>query len=264
MEREDAKSLIERYGGKVTGNVSKRTTYLVMGRDGGAAKTDKAEGFGTKILDEDGLLELIRCSPGKKSKYLIAAEAENKGFKSRTPDTEALSRTPKQSPKPRPSKPGSASGRGVRVGDSVTPPARGTGSGVKRGLDLGGKSQSSSSSATPSLPSFAGEDFSLLWVDKYRPQNLKAVIGQQGDQSQANKLLRWLKNWHTHHAVGGAKPAGRGFGKFSSTKDNGSSFKAALLSGPPGVGKTTTAALVCQELGYSYVEMNASCLSVCV
>ncbi|XP_052365371.1 LOW QUALITY PROTEIN: replication factor C subunit 1 [Oncorhynchus keta] len=264
MEREDAKCLIERYGGKVTGSISKRTTYLVMGRDGGAAKTEKAEGFGTKILDEDGLLELIRSTPGKKSKYLIAAEAENKGFKSRTPDTKTTSRIPKQSPKtrsmtPSPSKPGSASGQGVRVGDSVTLPGRGTGSGVKRGLDLGGKSQSSSSSATVSLPSFAGEDFSLLWVDKYRPQNLKAVIGQQGDQSQANKLLRWLKNWHTHHAVGGAKPAGRGFGKFTSTKDNGSSFKAALLSGPPGVGKTTTAALVCEELGYSYVEMNASC-----
>ncbi|XP_055772510.1 replication factor C subunit 1-like, partial [Salvelinus fontinalis] len=264
MEREDAKSLIERYGGKVTSNVSKRTTYLVMGRDGGAAKTEKAEGFGTKILDEDELLELIRSKPGKKSKYLIAAEAENKGFKSRTPDTKTCPRTPKQSPKtrsktPSPSKPGSASRRGVRVGDSVTPPGRSTGSGVKRGLDLGGKSQSSSSSATPSSPSSAGEDFSLLWVDKYRPQNLKAVIGQQGDQSQANKLLRWLKNWHTHHAVGGAKPAGRGFGKFTSSKDTGSSFKAALLSGPPGVGKTTTAALVCEELGYSYVEMNASC-----
>uniref|UniRef100_A0A8K9WLU3 Replication factor C subunit 1 n=1 Tax=Oncorhynchus mykiss TaxID=8022 RepID=A0A8K9WLU3_ONCMY len=231
MEREDAKSLIERYGGKVTGNISKRTTYLVMGRDGGVAKTEKAEGFGTKILDEDGLLELIRSTPGKKSKYLIAAEAESPKTRSMTPS---------------PSKPGSASGRGVRVGDSVTLPGRGTGSGVKRGLDLGGKSQSSSSSATLSLPSFAGEDFSLLWVDKYRPQNLKAVIGQQGDQSQANKLLRWLKNWHTHHA-------------FTSTKDNGSSFKAALLSGPPGVGKTTTAALVCEELGYSYVEMNASC-----
>lgn len=35
------------------------------------------------------------------------------------------------------------------------------------------------------------------------------------------------------------------FGKLSS-KDDGSSFKAALLSGPPGVGKTTTASLVCQ------------------
>lgn len=32
--------------------------------------------MGTKILDEDGLLELIRTRPGKKSKYEIAAEAE--------------------------------------------------------------------------------------------------------------------------------------------------------------------------------------------
>lgn len=41
MERDDAKSLIERYGGKVTGNVSRKTTYLVLGRDSGASKTEK-------------------------------------------------------------------------------------------------------------------------------------------------------------------------------------------------------------------------------
>lgn len=36
----------------------------------------QAESLGTKILDEDGLLELIRTKPGKKSKYEIAAEAK--------------------------------------------------------------------------------------------------------------------------------------------------------------------------------------------
>ena len=41
MERDDAKTLIERYGGKVTGNVSKKTTYLVQGRDSGASKLEK-------------------------------------------------------------------------------------------------------------------------------------------------------------------------------------------------------------------------------
>ena len=35
-------------------------------------------------------------------------------------------------------------------------------------------------------------------------------------------------------------------------------FKAALLSGPPGVGKTTSASLVCKEAGYSFIEFNAS------
>lgn len=41
LERDDAKSLIERYGGKVTGNVSRKTTYLVLGRDSGVSKTEK-------------------------------------------------------------------------------------------------------------------------------------------------------------------------------------------------------------------------------
>uniref|UniRef100_A0A8D0AAY4 Replication factor C subunit 1 n=1 Tax=Sander lucioperca TaxID=283035 RepID=A0A8D0AAY4_SANLU len=240
MERDDAKSLIERYGGKVTGNISKKTTYLVQGRDSGVSKLEKAESLGTKILDEDGLLELIRTKPGKKSKYEIAAEAET-----RTPPSKTLKSTPKaqkispskgnsRSPHtPSPSKTGLAQGHGARTRDGCTPPGRGSG------------------------PSPTHEDASLLWVDKYRPRSLKTVIGQQGDQSCANKLLRWLQNWYRHHSGGSSKPPAR-FGKFGG-KDDGSGFKAALLSGPPGVGKTTTAALVCEELGFSYVEMNASC-----
>ncbi|NXO26663.1 RFC1 factor, partial [Cisticola juncidis] len=106
-----------------------------------------------------------------------------------------------------------------------------------------------------SLVSEVNEDGTerLLWVDKYKPVSLKAIIGQQGEQSCANKLLRWLRNWHKNTLEDGqAKPSKTG------SKDDGTGFKAALLSGPPGVGKTTTAALVCKELGYSYVELNAS------
>lgn len=43
MERDETKSLIERYGGKVTGNISKKTTYLVQGRDSGVSKLEKVK-----------------------------------------------------------------------------------------------------------------------------------------------------------------------------------------------------------------------------
>ncbi|MEQ2290863.1 hypothetical protein AMECASPLE_007285 [Ameca splendens] len=269
MERDDAKALIERYGGKVTGNISKKTTYLVQGRDSGVSKLEKAESLGTKILDEDGLLELIRTKPGKKSKYEIAAEAESKASKTRSPPSQSSKSTPKaqktspskgnsRSPQtPSPSKTGQAQSRRPRTSGSSTPSGRGCGQTARRELDL--PSSSSSSAAGPSPPSPQGEAATLLWVDKYRPRSLKAVIGQQGDQSCANKLLRWLQNWYKHHSGGLDKPAVARFSKFGGGKDDGSGYKAALLSGPPGVGKTTTAALVCEELGFSYVEMNASC-----
>ncbi|KAF0037435.1 hypothetical protein F2P81_010309 [Scophthalmus maximus] len=264
MERDDAKSLIERYGGKVTGNVSKKTTYMVQGRDSGVSKIEKAESFGTKILDEDALLELIRTKPGKKSKYEIAAEAESKASKTRTPPGQASKSTPKaqkispskgnsRSPHtPSPSKTGLGQGHGSRT----TPSGRGSGHKTRR--ELGLSSSRSPSAPEPSPRSRTAEDASLLWVDKYRPRSLKTVIGQQGDQSCANKLLRWLQSWHKSHSATTPKATAK-FGKFGGGKDDGSSFKAALLSGPPGVGKTTTAALVCEELGFSYVEMNASC-----
>uniref|UniRef100_A0A7N5ZS23 Replication factor C subunit 1 n=1 Tax=Anabas testudineus TaxID=64144 RepID=A0A7N5ZS23_ANATE len=236
MERDDAKSLIERYGGKVTGNVSKKTTYVVQGRDSGVSKLEKAESLGTKILDEDGLLELIRTKPGKKSKYEIAAEAESKASKTRTPP----SQTSKSTPKAQKISPSKGNSRSPHTPSPLS------------------SSASSSSAPGPSSPSTTGDDSSLLWVDKYRPRSLKTVIGQQGDHSCANKLLQWLRNWHKNHSGGASKPPAARFGKFGG-KDDGSGFKAALLSGPPGVGKTTTAALVCEELGFSYVEMNASC-----
>ncbi|XP_041789343.1 replication factor C subunit 1 isoform X2 [Chelmon rostratus] len=267
MERDEAKSLIERYGGKVTGNISKKTTYLVQGRDGGASKLDKAESLGTKILDEDGLLELIRTKPGKKSKYEIAAETESKASTTRTPPSKTSKSTPKaqkvspskgnsRSPHtPSPSKTGLTQGHDARTRGGGTPSGRGSGHSARRELGL----PSSASSSSDPDTSQTGEGSSLLWVDKYRPRSLKTVIGQQGDQSCANKLLRWLQNWHRHHSGGPSKPPVARFSKFGGGKDDGSGYKAALLSGPPGVGKTTTAALVCEELGFSFVEMNASC-----
>ena len=59
MSREDAQARLEALGAKVTGSVSKKTTALIVGRDPGASKSEKAQALGVPTLDENGFLELI-------------------------------------------------------------------------------------------------------------------------------------------------------------------------------------------------------------
>ena len=106
----------------------------------------------------------------------------------------------------------------------------------------------SRSSAKPVKSSDASAiDDALMWVDKYKPKTIKQIIGQQGPNSNVNKLLNWLRNWHTNNrtAEGKARPKPK-ITPWGGGDPTGVSFKAALLSGPPGVGKTTSATLVCK------------------
>ena len=58
LTREEAAALVKSAGGKVTNSVSKKTDYVVAG-DNPGSKLAKAEKFGTEILDEAGLRELV-------------------------------------------------------------------------------------------------------------------------------------------------------------------------------------------------------------
>jgi len=58
LTREEATRLIETAGGKVSGSVSKKTSYVVAGKDAGS-KLDKAKELGVTVIDEDALLRLI-------------------------------------------------------------------------------------------------------------------------------------------------------------------------------------------------------------
>ncbi|HWC49734.1 MAG TPA: NAD-dependent DNA ligase LigA [Solirubrobacterales bacterium] len=58
LTREEAAALVKSAGGKVTSSVSKKTDYVVAG-DNPGSKLAKAEKFGTEILDEAGLRELV-------------------------------------------------------------------------------------------------------------------------------------------------------------------------------------------------------------
>ena len=59
LTRGEAKALIERHGGKVTGSVSRRTSYLVAG-DTPGSKLERAREYGVSMLDEDSLLSLVK------------------------------------------------------------------------------------------------------------------------------------------------------------------------------------------------------------
>ncbi len=62
LSRDEAKTRIEAAGGKVTGSVSKKTDYVVVGADPGS-KAQKAETLGVEVVDEAGLLALIGEPP---------------------------------------------------------------------------------------------------------------------------------------------------------------------------------------------------------
>lgn len=56
--RNEAKEIIERLGGKVSGSVSKKTDYVIAGEEAGS-KRDKAEELGVRILNEEEFRNMI-------------------------------------------------------------------------------------------------------------------------------------------------------------------------------------------------------------
>ncbi|CAN7598973.1 NAD-dependent DNA ligase LigA [Acidovorax sp. LjRoot117] len=62
LSRDEAKDMLEAAGAKVSGSVSKKTSYVVAGEEAGS-KLAKAEELGVPVLDEAGMLALL-SGPG--------------------------------------------------------------------------------------------------------------------------------------------------------------------------------------------------------
>jgi DNA ligase (NAD+) len=61
--RDGATEAVQERGGKVTGSVSKKTDFVVVGADPGASKYDKAVKLGLPVLDDDGFAVLLHQGP---------------------------------------------------------------------------------------------------------------------------------------------------------------------------------------------------------
>ncbi|XP_055822940.1 replication factor C subunit 1 isoform X2 [Solanum dulcamara] len=103
-------------------------------------------------------------------------------------------------------------------------------------------------SASPAKRKSQAKESLLPWTEKYRP---KAIVDIIGNKSLVEQIQRWLESWDEHFLRSASK------GKGKKQNDPGAK-KAVLLSGMPGIGKTTSAKVVSQMLGFQTIEVNAS------
>lgn len=220
LERNEVEEIIKEHGGKTVSSVSKKLSYLIIGDEPGPAKIKKAESLEINQISEDDFLDLLRTLPPG-------------------PDGEKLSEDQRKR---------------KTEGDSHEKVKKKKKD--EKSVEIKSEMSENINDHPEKMEESNGLDSSkdTAMVEKYRPKSMKQIIGQTGEKSNAKKLYSWLTNWHKNHSkdVKATKP------KFSFKDDTGAIYKAALLSGPPGIGKTTTAYVVCAELGFEVLEFNAS------
>ncbi|KAI8984816.1 replication factor RFC1 C terminal domain-containing protein [Trametes punicea] len=198
LSRDEAVELAKRYGGRVVGQPSSKTSYVVVGADAGPSKLKAIEKNKLKTLDEDGFLNLIA------TRVVDESALDEKTRKKMEKEQEAIRETAKEM--------------------------------ERREKQTAGAAPGASAKSTA---------LTQLWTDRYSPQTLKEICGNKG---QVEKLQDWLNNWSTSLKSGFKKPGKNGM----------NIYRAVLITGPPGIGKTTSAHLCAKLAGFTPIELNAS------
>ena len=71
------------------------------------------------------------------------------------------------------------------------------------------------------------------WTEKYRPKSLSQIVG---NENAIRAIRRWGESW----------------------KNGAPRYKAMVFRGEPGIGKTSAALALARDMGWDYIEMNAS------
>ncbi|KAI1480795.1 DNA replication factor C, large subunit [Daldinia eschscholtzii] len=213
IAREDAQSLVKRYGGKVTGAPSSKTSYVVLGEDAGPSKLAKIRQHGIKTINEEGLFELIRRLPAGGGSGKNAEKArEKKRLEEEKIKEEAAQMEREEKAR-------------------------------KAEAEKARKAAAAARGAGPSPP--APAPVSQLWTVKYAPTQPNHICG---NKAAVEKIQNFLKNWHKSRKYNFERRGADGLG----------GTRAIMLSGPPGIGKTTAAHLAAKLEGFDVIESNAS------
>ena len=218
--RTEAQELVKRHGGKVTGAPSKKTSYVVLGSDAGPSKLRKIQEMDIKTIDEDGLSLLIEklTQAGNKGDSKAQAAFREKQKKEEDKIKQQAAELEQQEKK--------------RLKELEAVQKAKAAAGITTAVDAAAQS------ADPEVDA-------RLWTTKYAPNTLNQICG---NKAVVERLQRWLQKYPKNLKTG-FKMAGA---------DGSGVFRAVMIHGPPGIGKTTAAHLVAKLEGYDIVERNAS------
>jgi len=126
-------------------------------------------------------------------------------------------------------------------------------------MHLGGADESSTMLPQLRKSLTIGEDgeqlkSTVMWTDLYRPNSIMDLVGNEG---AINQLFEWLRDWEDVVINGNKKEVAVRFTRNWQDIPR-INAKAAMISGAPGIGKTSACRIICQHLGYKVLEMNAS------
>lgn len=94
-----------------------------------------------------------------------------------------------------------------------------------------------------------------LWTTKYQPKKISDLIG---NKTNINKLITWLDDWNSVVLEGKTKKVETKFHRGQRPTFENVNARACLITGDPGIGKTSSVRLIAKLKGYKTYETNAS------